>query len=97
MKTRIAVLIPCLNEEMTIGKVVRDFREQLPDAAIHVFDNSSTDCTRQAAEDAGAIVHREQRRAVKVLSCRPCSSGSTPTSTSWSMATTPTRPTLFTT
>ena len=62
MKTRIAVLIPCLNEELTIGKVVRDFREQLPEATIHVFDNASTDSTRQAAEDAGAIVHRERRR-----------------------------------
>ena len=38
MKDRIAVLIPCLNEELTVGKVVRDFREQLPDAEIHVFD-----------------------------------------------------------
>jgi glycosyltransferase involved in cell wall biosynthesis len=62
MKNRIAVLIPCLNEELTIGKVVRDFREQLPEADIHVVDNASTDATRQVAEEAGAVVHTERRR-----------------------------------
>jgi glycosyltransferase involved in cell wall biosynthesis len=62
MNERIAVLIPCLNEELTVGKVVRDFREQLPEAEIHVFDNGSTDGTRQSAEEAGAIVHTENRR-----------------------------------
>jgi len=62
MKDKIAVLIPCLNEELTIGKVVRDFREQLPEAEIHVFDNASTDSTRQIAQEAGAIVHAEERR-----------------------------------
>ncbi len=58
MNQTIAVLIPCLNEERTIEKVVKEFREQLPEAAIHVFDNDSTDATRQIALDAGAIVHR---------------------------------------
>ena len=56
------MLIPCLNEELTIDKVVRDFREQLPDAEVHVFDNASTDGTATAAEEAGAIVHHEARR-----------------------------------
>jgi glycosyltransferase involved in cell wall biosynthesis len=62
MQPRIAVLIPCLNEELTIGKVVRDFREHLPEAEIHVFDNASTDNTLQVAQEAGAIVHVENRR-----------------------------------
>lgn len=62
MNARIAVLIPCLNEEKTIDKVVKDFRCELPDAEIHVFDNASTDDTPRIAEDAGAIVHRENRR-----------------------------------
>src|SRR5262249_24487244 len=43
-------------------KVVKDFREQLPDAAIHVFDNASTDGTRRVAAEAGAVVHSEPRR-----------------------------------
>ncbi|NVM23357.1 MAG: glycosyltransferase [Desulfobacterales bacterium] len=59
---QIAVLIPCLNEESTIGKVVRDFRTQLPDADIYVFDNDSSDRTAQVAEKAGAIVIKEYRR-----------------------------------
>src|SRR5262245_20790392 len=62
MPERIAVLIPCLNEELTIGKVVRDFREQLPEAEVHVFDNASTDGTARVAEEAGAVVHLEPRR-----------------------------------
>ena len=59
---KIAVLIPCFNEELTIGKVVRDFRAALPEAAIHVFDNNSTDRTNQEALDAGAVVHFVVRR-----------------------------------
>lgn len=55
------VLIPCLNEEITIGKVVRDFRVALPEAEIHVFDNNSTDGTAAAAKQAGAIVTAEKR------------------------------------
>ena len=58
----IAVVIPCYNEAITIGKVVRDFRTILPSAAIYVFDNDSTDHTAQAAQEAGAIVIREKRR-----------------------------------
>lgn len=56
---KIAVLLPCFNEGITIGKVVRDFRASLPDADIYVYDNNSTDNTADAAREAGAIVRRE--------------------------------------
>src|SRR5262249_19092041 len=56
---RIAVLIPCLNEAITIGKVVRDFRAALPTAAIYVYDNYSTDQTIDEAIAAGATVRPE--------------------------------------
>lgn len=56
---KIAVLLPCFNEGITIGKVVRDFRAALPDADIYVYDNNSTDNTADAAQEAGAIVRRE--------------------------------------
>ena len=56
---RIAVLLPCFNEEPTIGKVVRDFRAALPEAEIYVYDNNSMDGTAQVAAAAGAIVRRE--------------------------------------
>ena len=59
---RIAVLIPCLNEGKTIGKVVSDFREKLPEANIYVFDNGSTDNTSQKATEAGAIVYKVGKR-----------------------------------
>jgi glycosyltransferase involved in cell wall biosynthesis len=57
-----AVLIPCLNEELTIAKVVKEFRAELPDAEIYVFDNDSSDATAKEAANAGAIVVREMRR-----------------------------------
>jgi len=60
MKDRIAVLIPCYNESKTIEKVVHDFRRVLPDAAIYVYDNNSSDGTGEIAERAGAIVRRER-------------------------------------
>jgi glycosyltransferase involved in cell wall biosynthesis len=56
---RIAVLVPCHNEERTIGKVIADFRARLPDASIHVYDNNSTDATVEAARAAGAVVRAE--------------------------------------
>jgi len=56
---RIAILIPCFNEEVAIPKVVREFRESLPTAEIYVYDNSSTDRTVQVARDAGAVVRTE--------------------------------------
>ncbi len=59
---RIAVLIPCYNESLTIEKVVRDFREVLPQADIYVYDNNSTDGTDEIARKAGAIVRYERRQ-----------------------------------
>jgi len=57
----VAVLIPCYNEAQTVGQVVRDFRAQLPDAEVWVFDNRSTDRTVEEARRAGALIGREPR------------------------------------
>lgn len=57
---RVVVLIPCYNEEITIGTVVRDFKEALPDAEIYVYDNNSTDKTIDVARKMGAIVRSEK-------------------------------------
>jgi glycosyltransferase involved in cell wall biosynthesis len=59
---RVAVLIPCLDEEQTVALVVGDFRRALPNAAIYVFDNNSTDHTAARAAEAGAIVVASARR-----------------------------------
>ena len=59
---KIAVLIPCYNEAATIEKVVRDFRAALPEAAVYVYDNNSTDGTGELARAAGAVVRRERRQ-----------------------------------
>ncbi len=59
---KIAVLIPCFNEEKTIEKVVRDFRAALPEAVIYVYDNNSTDKTAELAASAGAVVKREYQQ-----------------------------------
>ncbi len=59
---KIAVLIPCYNEGRTIEKVVKDFKKNLPEAVIYVYDNNSTDNTAEAAAGAGAIVRRECRQ-----------------------------------
>ena len=59
---KIAVLIPCYNEEITIEKVVKDFKKELPDADIYVYDNNSKDKTAKIAKKAGAIVRRENRQ-----------------------------------
>jgi glycosyltransferase involved in cell wall biosynthesis len=59
---QIAVLIPCLNEETAIGKVVADFRASLPDATIFVYDNASVDRTATVARQAGAVVRTEPLR-----------------------------------
>jgi glycosyltransferase involved in cell wall biosynthesis len=61
-ETKVAVMIPCYNEEMTIAKVIRDFRKQLPDAKIYVFDNNSTDSSLTKALDAGATIIKEKRQ-----------------------------------
>ena len=58
-KQRVAVLVPCYNEEPTIAEVVRGFFEALPDAKIYVYDNNSTDQTVLCARKAGAIVRTE--------------------------------------
>ena len=57
-----AILIPCYNEAPTIGKVVRDFRNALPEAVIYVYDNNSADGTAETAEKAGAIVRHEYQQ-----------------------------------
>ena len=59
---RIAVLVPCFNEEAAVATVVRDFRKSLPSAAIYVYDNNSTDHTVALAREAGAIVRSERRQ-----------------------------------
>ena len=56
---KIAVLIPCYNEEKTIGKVVRDAKAALPEATIYVYDNNSTDRTVEIAREAGAVIKHE--------------------------------------
>lgn len=58
----IAVMIPCYNESVTIGKVVADFKKALPDADIYVYDNNSNDGTADIARQAGAIVRREPKQ-----------------------------------
>ena len=58
----VAILIPCFDEAPTIGTVVRQFHEQIPDARIYVFDNNSTDRSASEAEAAGATVYREPRQ-----------------------------------
>lgn len=55
-------LIPCYNESSTIGKVVKDFKDALPDAVIYVYDKNSTDGTAQIAENAGAVVRHEYQQ-----------------------------------
>ena len=62
MSESIAVLIPCYNEAVTIAKVVDDFRRELPEAAIYVYDNNSKDDTAKIAAEHGAIVRREPRQ-----------------------------------
>lgn len=59
---RIAVLIPCYNESKTIEKVVRDWKMELPEATIYVYDNNSTDNTAEIAKRAGAIIRHEYQQ-----------------------------------
>jgi glycosyltransferase involved in cell wall biosynthesis len=58
-RPRIAVLVPCYNEEAAIGRVVREFRAALPEAVVYVYDNNSRDRTAEVAQEAGAVVRRE--------------------------------------
>lgn len=59
---KIAVLIPCYNEEQTIGKVIDDWKNELPEATIYVYDNNSTDRTYEIATQKGAVVRKEPRQ-----------------------------------
>ena len=59
---RIALLIPCYNEEKTIGKVIADAKKYIPEAVVYVYDNNSTDRTAEIAEKAGAVVRREYQQ-----------------------------------
>ena len=59
---KIAVLIPCYNEEATISTVIADFKRELPEADIYVYDNNSTDRTYELAVQGGAIVKKEPRQ-----------------------------------
>lgn len=61
-KNKIAIIIPCFNEEKTIERVVVDYKKALPEADIYVYDNNSTDKTAKIAQEAGAIVRREPRQ-----------------------------------
>ena len=62
MKPRVAVLVPCYNEEVAITQVVRDFAAALPEAVIYVYDNNSKDQTVAKARAAGAVVRTEPRQ-----------------------------------
>lgn len=67
--SKTAVLIPCYNESLTIEKVVRDFRQVLPEADIYVYDNNSTDGSAELAEKAGAIVRYEYKQGKGNVLC----------------------------
>ncbi|MBR1884441.1 MAG: glycosyltransferase [Clostridia bacterium] len=62
MEKKVAVLIPCYNEELTVEKVVKDFKRELPQADIYVFNNNSKDRTEELAKNAGAIVVNEYKQ-----------------------------------
>lgn len=59
---KIAVLIPCYNESVTIEKVIKDWRKELPEATIYVYDNNSSDHTDQIAQNLGGVVRYEYRQ-----------------------------------
>ena len=61
-KDKIAVIVPCYNEALTIEKVVKDYKEALPEATIYVYDNNSTDHTGEIAQKAGAVVRYEYKQ-----------------------------------
>ena len=69
---KIAVVIPCYNEALTIAEVVSGFRQALPDATVYVYDNNSTDETAARAAEAGAVVRAESRQGKEIgrASCR---------------------------
>src|SRR4029079_10045802 len=61
-RQRVAVLVPCYNEEVSISQVVGDFRAALPSATIYVYDHNSSDRTAELAAAGGAVVRREPRQ-----------------------------------
>jgi glycosyltransferase involved in cell wall biosynthesis len=62
VEPKVAVLLPCYNEELTIGKVIADFQTALPHALVYVYDNNSNDRTADIATRAGAIIRKEPRQ-----------------------------------
>ena len=60
--SKVAILVPCYNEELTIAKVVKDCKKYLPEADVYVCDNNSTDKTIEVAKKAGAKVMCEHRQ-----------------------------------
>ena len=60
--TKIAVLIPCYNEEKSIAKVIADVKKYLPSAEVYVYDNNSTDRTAEIAKKSGAVVKYENHQ-----------------------------------
>jgi len=62
LSKRVAVLVPCYNEALTVARVIAAFRQSLPDATIYVYDNNSSDETAAIAEASGAIVRRERQQ-----------------------------------
>ena len=64
---RIAVLIPCYNESLTVQKVISDFSKALPEATIYVYDNNSTDDTASLAAKAGAVVRHEYKQGTETI------------------------------
>ena len=61
---KIAVLIPCYNESKTIKKVIEDFKRELPEATIYVYDNNCKDGTDKIAKEAGAVVRYERKQVL---------------------------------
>lgn len=59
---KIAILIPCYNEEKTIRKVIADWKSSLPEAQIYVYDNNSTDNTVRFAEQGGQLLDMNQNK-----------------------------------
>ena len=84
----IAVIIPCYNEALTIGKVVEDFKRELPASTVYVYDNDSTDATAAIAMRHGATVKKQAE--ARGTSAGRCSAISMPPATSWWTAMIPT-------
>ena len=60
MPDRVAILVPCRNEETTVADVIKGFRAAISDCTVYVYDNNSTDRTAEVASEAGAIVRAEK-------------------------------------